>query len=140
MGKRDLDKLLLEWILDSREEEVTFVGPGDRNFLVNRVRGLGIKVHVVDSDPKYTDPSDAVFDSVNFSPLVVVFNAEKHYPIGKLTSRKIIVVGDNDQHNGDCNPISSCSQLVEQNNFQYVKDYRELHKWFLAYGESYVRS
>lgn len=140
MGKRDLDQLLLDWIIKTGRDEVTFVGANDRTFLTNRVSGLGIEIRNLDSDPKFSDPIDAVFDRVDFDPLVVVFNAEKHYPLGKKISREMIIVGDNDQHNGDCNPIEGPWVLIEQNNFQTLKGAETIDKWHVAWGDTRAES
>ena len=141
MGKRTLDKLLLEMIIDHADDNVTLVGPNDRNYLIASLHGLGYNVKAVDYDPKFEtkdlyECKDAVYDNVDLGDFVVVCNAEKHYPIGKIHSAKMIVIGDNDEHNGDCNPVVSTSQLVEQNNFQNVIWSGKLDKWFIAMGDT----
>lgn len=136
MGKRELDRLILNTIIDTAIDEVTFVGHGSRDKLIKQCRAIGIKLTCYDYDPKFNDPIDAIFDDVEFADLVVVFNAEKHYPLGKLISKEMIVVGDNDRHNGDCNPVTSCEQLIEQNNLVDVDLKGQVDKWFIVKGFS----
>lgn len=134
MGSRTLDKLLLNWIVSSGHETVSFVGANERTWLSGRLDGLAINVDFVDSDPKFANPRDAVFDDVDFPELVVVFNAEKHYPIGRLVEAEFIIVGDNDQHNGDCNPIDSFDKIIEQNSITNVINKQQLDKWWIVHG------
>lgn len=137
MGTRPLDQLLLNIIVESEHDNVSFVGPNERAWLINRTRGLGIEVDVIDSDPKFDNPRDAVFDDIEYKELVVVFNAEKHYPIGKLVKRDFIIVGDNEQHNGDCNPIDSFDKIIEQNSIINVIDTQQIEEWWVVYGNNY---
>lgn len=143
-GKKLFEKIILEKIIDylPNDDRVTFVGSNERMYLIASLFGLGVDVNSIDYDPKFEDRDlydckDAIFDDVDFAKLVVVFNAEKHYPLGKIYKGKMIVIGDNDKHNGDCNPISSCAELVRQNNFQSVDESFEFDKWFVAIGNSY---
>ena len=101
MGRRDVEKLLLNAIIDGGYESVTFIASNERPRLIREVKGLGIDLDVVDYDPKFENPRDAIFDNITFNELVVDFNTEKHYPIGKVYKGDMIVIGDNDQHNGD---------------------------------------
>lgn len=138
MGKRNLDVVLRKLISKLGFDNITFVGPNERSWLIRQIEGLGVEIDVVDSDPKFDNPRDAIFDNIEFKDLVVVFNAEKHYPIGKIHKGNFIIVGDDENHNGDCNPISNCETLIEQNDikdwwFQYgVED--ENKKWYIVGG------
>ena len=134
MGRRDLDKLLLDWIIESGCESVTFVGANDREHLVRKVAGVGIDVDFVDSDPKFGNPRDAIFDDVAFKELVVAFNAEKHFPIGRKRRGELICVGDNDRHNGDCNPIEKCETMIFQNKMNTLFRETKIGKWFVVWG------
>ena len=140
MGSRALDELLEDLILETGIDNVTFVGANERNGLLRRVEGLGIEVDFVDSDPKFDNPRDAVFDDIEFNELVVVFNAEKHYPIGRLIDREMIVVGDDEKHNGDCNPIDSFDKIIEQNSIKEVHSKHKIDKWWIVHGHSVVNS
>jgi hypothetical protein len=136
MGARILDRVILNEIIKSGAEHVTFVGHGYRDKLINQCIRIGLDLTLYDFDPKFGNPIDAVFDNVEFSELVVVFNAEKHYPIGRITSREMIVVGDHDEHNGDCNPVFSCRQLINQNNLTNITYQDHIDKWYVVKGVS----
>ena len=136
-----LDLMILSEITDRGFESVTFVGANERDLLLRNIKGLGIDVDFVDSDPKFHNPRDAVFDDIDFKELVVVFNAEKHYPIGKIHKGNFIIIGDDDHHNGDCNPITCTSQLVDQNDitdywFNYTIPKSDNHNWFVIGGSN----
>ena len=132
---RELDKWILDYILREDYDNITFVGPNERE-LTRVCRNLGLTVTVYDSDPKFDNPVDAVFDDVEFGDLVVVFNAEKHYPIGLKHKGNFIIVGDNDQHNGDCNPVFSCGQLLVQNQINTNISEKQFDKHFVVAGSN----
>lgn len=136
MGRRDVEKLLLNAIIDGGYESVTFVASNERPRLVREVKGLGIDLDVIDYDPKFENPRDAIFDDVTFNELVVDFNTEKHYPIGKVYKGDMIVIGDNDQHNGDCNPITSCAQIINDNEITKVDFDYNIDKWYIVKGSN----
>ena len=136
MGRRDLEKLLLDSIIESGYESVTLVACNDRSELIYKLSGIGIQINVIDYDPKFDNPRDVIFDNVKFSELVVDFNAEKHYPIGKVYKGDMIVIGDNDQHNGDCNPIDNVDILIEQNNIKTIDFTYNIDKWFIVKGSN----
>lgn len=136
MVKRDLDRLLRDLIIDDGCESVSLIGHGDRERLIREIKGILPDVDLIDYDPKFDNPRDVVFDDVPFKELLVVFNSEKHYPVGKLVNRRMIVVGDNDQHNGDCNPIDSCELLIKQNNLIDIEYQEVFGKWFIVKGTS----
>lgn len=136
MGRRDLEKLLLDSIINDGYESVTLVACNERSDLVYKLSGLGIHVDIIDYDPKFKNPKDVIFDNIKFNELVVDFNAEKHYPIGKVYKGDLIVIGDNDQHNGDCNPIDNVDILIEQNNITNVDFSYNIDKWFVVKGNN----
>lgn len=136
MGRRDLEKLLLDSIIESGYESVTLVACNDRSELIYNLSGIGIQINVIDYDPKFDNPKDVIFDNVKFSELVVDFNAEKHYPIGKVYKGDMIVIGDNDQHNGDCNPITSCDQIILDNEITKVDFNYNIDKWYIVKGSN----
>tara|TARA_R110000772_G_scaffold2863_8_gene10472 strand:- start:5556 stop:5972 length:417 start_codon:yes stop_codon:yes gene_type:complete len=136
MGRRNLEKLLLDTIISEGYESVSLVACNERTELVYMLEGIGIDVDVVDYDPKFPNPRDVIYDNVKFNELVVDFNAEKHYPIGKVYTGDMIVIGDNDQHNGDCNPIDNVDVLIEQNNITNVDFSYNIDKWFVVKGNN----
>ena len=44
--------------------------------------------------------------------MIIHKNVEKTYPVELPEGTDVILIGDNDQHNGDCTPIKSCEQLI----------------------------
>jgi len=136
MGRRNLEKLLLDTIISEGYESVSLVACNERTELVYMLEGIGIDVDVVDYDPKFPNPRDVIYDNVKFNELVVDFNAEKHYPIGNVYKGDMIVIGDNDQHNGDCNPIDNVDVLIEQNNITNVDFSYNIDKWFVVKGNN----
>jgi hypothetical protein len=135
MGKRDLDSQIMNYILSSGYEEISFVGAGASRPVNEWCTEMEIEIDNIDIDPR-VDGRDAIFDDILFSPLVVVFHAEKHYPIGKKFRGDMILIGDNDQHNGDCNPIDSTDRLIQQNEITEIYDQRIVDKWYVVYGNN----
>lgn len=136
MGRKDLEKLLLDSIVNDGYESVSLVACNDRSELIYKLSGIGIQVDIIDYDPKFENPKDAIYDQVKFNELVIDFNAEKHYPIGKVYKGDMIVIGDNDQHNGDCNPIDNVDILIEQNNITNLDFAYNIDKWFIVKGNN----
>jgi len=117
-------KPIYSWL--SKYDELTFVACNDFD-IIHQLEKMGIKVHNINYDIKYkSDPyvinKDAIFDDVEFHGCVVHWNCEKTYPIGRIFSGDLILRGDSQQHNGDCNPITSAGQLIHQNKLTEVYD------------------
>jgi len=136
MGRRHLEKLLLDTIIENGYDSISLVACNEREDLIYNLEGLGLEVDVVDYDPKFSFPRDAIFDNIKFKELVIDFNAEKHYPIGKVYKGDMIVIGDNDNHNGDCNPIDNVDILIEQNNIKTIDFTYNIDKWFIVKGNN----
>ena len=87
--------------------------------------------------------NDFVFDNVKLNECVINYNCEKTYPVGRLHKGIFILRGDDKEHNGDCNPIYSVYDLIEQNNLTEVYDTCEIkyknknYNHFYAYGSNY---
>lgn len=108
------------WILESDWDFAHLVAPADLPSEYNSLIDAGINYHCYDIDPKYKSyPKyticDPIFDPVELGQTIVNFNAHKMYPIGKVHKGEFIIVGSDDEHNGNCNIIRSCDQLIEQN-------------------------
>jgi hypothetical protein len=61
------------------------------------------------------------------------------WPLGKIyKDREFILVGDNERHNGDCNPITSNRMLIEQNGIEEIWSFNEFTRWkgkyFVVFG------
>lgn len=119
--------------------------------LISHLKAFDIAVTAIDYDPKFANDQiyrvwntfehkenyivkDFIFDKVEFGECVVNFNCEKTYPIGRIYKGDMVLIGDNDQHNGDCNPISSFEQLIEQNKITEVFEQYQDDKHFIVYG------
>jgi len=111
-------------------DDVILCACADKRTLINGLKSMGINVRAIDYDPKFKDnPSyeckDFIFDDVDLSAdLVVHFNCEKTYPI--LCEGDVLLIGDDKRHSADCNPITSCQQLIDQNKIIEVYDTKEI--------------
>jgi len=131
--------------------DVTLLACNNQFELISHLKAFDISVTAIDYDPKFADAGifttwnaldikenyivkDFIFDNIKFGECIVHFNCEKTYPIGRLYKGDMILIGDNDQHNGDCNPITSCEQLIEQNKITKVFDQYQDGKHFIVYG------
>jgi hypothetical protein len=115
-----------DWIILSDNDVVSFVAPATLPDYYEKLnKSYGINYHCWDSDPKFKNNSkytvsDVVFDSVILPGLIVNFNSHKMYPVGKLFRGEMILMGSDNCHNGDCNPVYTCEQLIEQNDIHTV--------------------
>jgi hypothetical protein len=124
----DVDKFAIpyEWIILSDNDSSSFIAPGILPEYYQQLRkSYGIDYKCYDYDPKFRNIEnyvikDVIFDSVDISGLIVNFNCHKMYPIGKIFSGEMILIGSDNRHNGDCNPILDVQQLIEQNNIHTV--------------------
>lgn len=123
-----VDKYLTpyDWIILSDNDIVSMIAPGILPEYYEKLqKSYGINYHCYDYDPKFAEVDgytvcDVVFDGVELPGLIVNFNAHKMYPLGKMFRGEFIIMGNDFEHNGDCNPIYSCQQLIEQNNIHTV--------------------
>ena len=109
---------------------------------------MGIEVDNINFDINFRDMpnvicKDFVFDNVELKECVLHYNCEKTYPVGRLHEGVFILRGDDKEHNGDCNPIHSVEQLVDENNLTEVFDYysirnnRKRYTHYYVYGTNY---
>ena len=82
---------------------------------------------------------DVVFDIELKEDLIINYACEKMWPLGKIyKDREFILVGDNERHNGDCNPITSNRMLIEQNGIEEIWSFNEFTRWkgkyFVVFG------
>lgn len=120
-----------DWIIESEWDNVSFVAPAELPWEYHDLPKLGINYCCYDIDPVYSDYEyyricDPIFDPVDLAHFIVNFNAQKMYPIGKLYKGEFIIVGSDIAHNGDCNIITSCEQLIEQNMLHTVFDKKSI--------------
>lgn len=122
----DKFRTIYDWIILSEHDDVSMIATGDLpDYYESLTKSFAINYHCYDYDPKFKNNPrytvcDVIFDSPQLNGLLVNFNAQKMYPIGKIYNGEMIVIGSDFKHNGDCNVITSCEQLVEQNNLHTV--------------------
>ena len=116
--------------------------------IVNTIKKLGIEVENINFDINFKDMpnvicNDFVFDNIRLNECVVNYNCEKTYPVGRMHKGIFLLRGDDKEHNGDCNPIYSVYDLIEQNNLTEVYDIHEIkyrnknYNHFYVYGTNY---
>lgn len=139
-----MDKLF-EWIVN--HDEISLLSCPSFLF-ANNIRKLGIEVDNINYDINFADmPSvickDFAFDEIKLKNCVVNYNCEKTYPVGKMHEGIFILRGDDQEHNGDCNPVYSVDQLIEENNLTEVfatyqtKQKNKKYNHYCVYGTNY---
>lgn len=121
--------------------EVLFVACNDRSDLLHGLNEMGIDARAYDYDVKFKGKpyyivKDFVFDGIEEHELVVNWNCEKTYPLGLIYEGDMVLIGDNKKHNGDCNPISSCEQLIHQNKINTVYTMFEKDGHYVVHGSN----
>jgi hypothetical protein len=136
---------MTEWIYSriiglSEAKTIALVGVSNKRELYNLLKD-DYDVTMYDYNMEYNDTvcKDVVFDIELKEDLIVNFACEKMYPLGDIyKSREFILIGDSEFHNGDCNPIESTQQLIEQNHIKDVYDTTTFTRWrgkyYLVYG------
>jgi len=131
-----MEELFLEY------ENIAFVACNDKTKLINGLINMDISITAYDYDPKFVGVpnykvNDFVFDNIDFNyECVVNWNCEKTYPLGLLYKGDMILIGDNKKHNGDCNPIESCEQLILQNKINTVYSMFEKNNHYVVHGSN----
>lgn len=116
----------------SNYDNVILCACGDKKSLIQGLISMGVNVRAIDYDPKFNDNpiyecKDFIFDEVDLTAdLVVHFNCEKTYPI--QCEGDVLLIGDDQHHTADCNPITSCEQLIDQNSIKEVYEQNEITK------------
>jgi len=125
----------------SEAKSIAIVGPADKKLLYLAIKNIGpyqmkkrFVVTMYDYDPQRASEdittADVVFDLELKEDLIVNYACEKMWPLGKMyKGKEFILVGDDEHHNGDCNPITSNKQLVKQNELKDVWEFNELNRW-----------
>ena len=131
---------LFEWVVN-HDEVSLLCCPNFRIF--NTIKKLGIDIDNINYDINFRDMpniicKDFVFDNVTLKECVINYNCEKTYPVGRMHEGVFILRGDDKEHNGDCNPIYSVNDLVEQNNLTEVFDSYEKTSRNKKYTHYYV--
>jgi hypothetical protein len=106
-------------------DSITFLACNDIRHTLSVLNNMGIDISAIDYDPKFKDQEfyinkDFIFDDIKYSSeLVVHMNCEKTYPEIRHCG-DVLLRGDNLNYHGDCNPIYSTNQLIEQFNLKDV--------------------
>ena len=142
---RPVDKWIVQHVQMSDAETVALVGPSDhRNVYKELVDMEWLSVNMYDYDPQRAGNDmvtvDVVFDIELKEDLIINFACEKMWPLGNIyKGREFILIGDNEHHNGDCNPINSNKDLIKQNELTEVWSFNQIKRWgntkhFMVYG------
>ena len=129
-----------EWVINHDEISILCC---PKFLVVNTIKKLGIEVDNINYDINFSEMSnvickDFVFDDVPLRECVFHYNCEKTYPVGRMHKGIFILRGDDENHNGDCNPVTSIDQLIEENEITDVIDSYHITKrnknYYYVYG------
>ena len=125
-------------------DSIIFLACNARKDFLHKLASFGINVKGIDYDPKFMNSpifinKDFVFDDVDLdADLVVHANCEKTYPI--TLKGDVLLIGDNEKHNGDCYPVESVEDLVGWYNVKEIYDSFEIiseqKTHFIVYGRT----
>ena len=137
ISSANLQKMFLEY------DKIVFLAPNEMHEVLIMLNDFDIDAVAIDYDPKFSKVpfyinKDFVFDDVDLDvDLIVHKNVEKTYPIKMPKGVDVILIGDNDSHNGDCIPIHSCQQLIDLYKVSEIYDQgcdeKETH--YIVYGK-----
>jgi hypothetical protein len=121
----------------SDAETIAIVGPAGKRNLYDEFKTIKHfkEVNMYDYDPALKNDKniinkDVVFDVELKEDLIINYACEKMWPLGKIyKGREFILIGDNEKHNGDCNPITGNKMLIEQNEITEVWSFNEFTRW-----------
>jgi hypothetical protein len=124
-----MDSWIINHLFSSDVDTITIVGMGEKRNLFRQLQFM-FETEMVDYDIKFKKDTnvickDIIFDDHVPGECIINFACEKMWPVGEIyKGRELILIGDDQHHNGDCNPITSHEQLIEQNNMVdvYHKD------------------
>jgi len=126
-------------------DKIKFLACGDIQDTLIKLRSMDIDATAIDYDPKYKNTpnyvnKDFVFDDVDLdADLIVHTNIEKTYAVEFKSGTDVILIGDNDEHNGDCIPIFSADQIIKLYNVKKVyekgPDGEDNPTHFFVYGK-----
>jgi hypothetical protein len=137
---RNDHRIVFNWLIESEWDSVAFVATGILHKKFYSIQALGIEYHCYDLDPGFTREDyvlcDVIFDPIKLSKNIINFNAQKMYPIGKVHKGEFIIIGSSDKHPGDCNVVTSCDQLIEQNEIHTVIKTIEIPNYSIVWGRN----
>jgi len=125
-------------------DRVVLLAPGNKEDQIEQFVDMGVEVRALDYNPKFHqykhyEVVDFIFDDVSLkADCLVHYNCEKTYYKINYTG-DIILRGDDRHKNGDCNPITSCEQLIMQYELKEVYDTViqdcGKHKQYIVWGK-----
>ena len=135
---REDHRIVFDWLMESDWDEVSLVATGRISEKFYSIKNLEMNYHCYDMDPAIVRNDytlcDIIFDPVKLSKNIINFNAQKMYPMGKLHKGEFIIIGSADKHPGDCNVITSCRQLIDQNEIHTVIKTIEIPNYSIVWG------
>ena len=107
MPKPLIETTLADIIVNSDVDSIAACAIGDRNWrLLYTLQNFGIEVNTYDYNPTINFPNkcvDFIIDDIILKEdMIVHFNVENTYPIGRVHKGKLLLVYDDRQHNGNC--------------------------------------
>lgn len=138
------NQVAYDWLLGSGWDQVSYIAPGEIPYQFLSIDKLGVDYNCFDMNPMYKDKfiiCDVVFDiPVGIHSNILNFNCHKMYPLGRMYRGEFILIGSDDNHPGDCNVITSCQQLIDQNSLKTVYDQRKVstdrNNFYLVWGSN----
>lgn len=135
---------LFDWVVN--HESISMLCCPNFN-LVHMIRKLGIEIDNINYDLNFTGMpnlinKDIIFDNVKLKECVVHYNCEKTYPVGKIHKGIFILRGDDKGDNGDCKPIKSIEQIIEENEISTIyetyvtKNKNKHYNHYYVYGSN----
>jgi hypothetical protein len=135
---REDHRIVFDWLMESGWEEVSLVATGRISDRFYSIKSLGMGYHCYDMDPAIVRNDytlcDVIFDPITLSKNIINFNAQKMYPMGKVHKGEFIIIGSADKHPGDCNIVTSCQQLIDQNKIHTVIRTIEIPNYSIVWG------
>jgi hypothetical protein len=133
-------RIAFDWLMESGWDNVSFVAAGRISDRFYSIINLGIDYHCYDMDPVIVRDDytlcDVIFDPITLSKNIINFNAQKMYPLGKVHKGEFIIIGSSDRHPGDCNIVTSCKQLIEQNEIHTVIKAIDIPNYSIVWGRN----
>ena len=122
-------------------DRIIILAANDVREFLRTFNNICIDAIAIDYDPKFKNTmsyvnKDFVFDDVDLTAdLIIHKNVEKTYPVELPEGTDVILIGDNDQHNGDCTPIKSCEQLISLYDVGEIYDQGTDETHWYVYGK-----
>ena len=134
-----IDSMIEAWL-----NPLYFVFTEHMDYIEKNLAPMGFMCEFYDHNPYITDdPIDVIFDDVTLpnDGLIIHPKCEYTYPIGRVhEGQKFLLIGNDAQEDQwtklyNCNPITSCDQLIDQNR---LKEVYHTKKWSGGYEGYYL--